>query len=120
MSDVIRIDKDRALQLLREVVQGREDFVYEAPPDGSDRPRCVYADGDCPSCVVGHAMSWAGATPEQVRQMDEAKDGGIDLLKVPWLDLNDEARAVFFAAQQLQDNGKTWGAALAAAEAVAS
>jgi uncharacterized glyoxalase superfamily protein PhnB len=111
---VIRIDKDRALQLLREVVAGREDYVYP----GSD---CRYVDGDACGCLIGHALFHAGASMDQLLALDAWADGDTSIGHVSpdWLDLTDEARSVFTVAQEVQDGSHRWGWALEQAEVAA-
>jgi hypothetical protein len=113
MSDVIRIDKDRALELLRQVVEGREDFVYPSLVTVD----CVYAHRGKPSCIVGHALVLAGATVKRLAELDGLDDGGIRNVEVEWLALTDEAAQAFGEAQDVQDTGFTWGQALNAAVA---
>lgn len=125
---------EQARELLRQAVatQG-PDFVYN--PDGNGqcfyRPSEVYrlpgAHGrpavplaaDDPrritGCLIGVALDLAGET----RHHDRA--GGIHGVAAMFPDMMSRGTASYFAeAQSVQDNGGTWGEALAAAEALLS
>jgi hypothetical protein len=103
------IDGARALQLLREVVAERPDYVYQKPGR-----YCVYAVGDQPSCIVGHVLARAGFPVDQLAGVQ----GNVTVLVQDhpgWL--GRDARSILAAAQHVQDPGEeTWSAALAAAE----
>lgn len=123
------IDADMAIALLERAVQEMgADHVYQRVHGEFDRigeaTMCAYQHDGRPSCIVGHALSYAGVTIEQLREMDEAADEvtsvealyGDDLLPV---EMTDDAVTVFEAAQQAQDNGAPWGEALEAARKAA-
>jgi hypothetical protein len=110
------MDHHDAIRLLREVVAGREDYVYERvladiDNDGHPAPSCLYYVDGKPSCVVGHVMNrWdpdfrppEGSSPRLMAMF-------------PGDPVSALAAEVFAAAQEKQDEGCTWGTALAAAE----
>lgn len=118
---VIDIDADRALALLREVVdEYGHDYVYRQVahrlPDGRSKPMCVYADDGRPSCLVGHALHRAGVTVAELDRM--LGQIGEDDDELPErVTLTGLAAEVLAEAQMAQDQGITWGDALAQAVA---
>lgn len=111
----------RAIELLREVVAGKEDFVYEAPDP--ELKLCVYTYGGACSCLVGHALLKAGYDIEQIRALDVVRDGlptGAGDIPNHLPDVTHAAADIFDAAQAVQDNGQTWRNALDSAESVAA
>jgi hypothetical protein len=112
---VIEIDGPKALDLMAEVVAGREDYVYERAGGF-----CVYAANGQPSCLVGQALARAGVTVAMLEEMDSKFETDIQHVREPeGLTLDDEARDFFGVAQRRQDDGEPWGKALADAEAEA-
>jgi hypothetical protein len=114
----ILIDKDRAIELLKIVVEGKRDFVYKADERGDDGEAyvdCKYVDDEgCPSCLIAHALHEAGATDAQLAEMDAAEDDS-GIMRVPLpdgLELTNNARDVFGIAQSSQDFGRPWGLCL--------
>lgn len=108
------IDGATALRLLREVVAERPDYVYKPP---QDMGVCVYVADGKPSCIVGHVLSRAGCTSDQLHSLDMI--GAIDAtwLDVDWLELTDEAIRILGTAQGVQDGqSEPWSRALFAAE----
>jgi hypothetical protein len=108
------INKDRALELLEQVVEGHEDFVYRA--DERDEylvptVDCVYVEAGKPSCLVAQALHAGGATIGQLAEMDDScEDSGIGSVDMPsGLLVTQGAREVFGVAQSSQDYGKPWG-----------
>jgi hypothetical protein len=106
-----QLDHHEAIRLLREVVAGREDFVYRPPVFGEG---CVYRNEDGqPSCLVGHVLYRWNPT---VVPVEENVIGDLDLADDG---VTEDAVQVLAAAQDVQDHGEpedTWGRALAAAE----
>lgn len=119
------IDTARALHLLREVVaeQG-PDYVYKRVP-ASEYGGCVYFHPTTsePSCIVGRALAKEGLKPSaltgyqneavRIRVLADRALPGAGLL------VTDDAARVFSAAQEAQDDGKTWGESLRWAETAA-
>ena len=126
-----------AIQALREVARGREDFVYRNSDDYEMTQSCVNwtrvnSTEDSPggwhaSCIVGHVLTlWgfpegqkvscesAGIGAVRDELQDLADRGHPDALFV----LDGEALRVLGAAQNVQDDetARTWGDALRAAE----
>jgi hypothetical protein len=107
------VDERRALDLLRQAVAGRENFVYRPVDDGLGLGRaCRYEHAGAPSCLVGQVLALTGVTVAQLRELDHLDEGDVASLEVPWLDLTSGARRVLQAAQAAQDHGTTWGQAL--------
>ncbi len=113
MTDIV-IYADKAIDLLREVVKGKEGFVYTEGRAGS----CYYQEGGGPSCLVGVALFSAGAPLSFLEWADE-NGGAAEYLSVanyPGIRITDDAANVFQAAQSVQDNGMDWATALTEAE----
>lgn len=120
---MITINKRDAIRLLRQVVKGKESFVYNTTGVGT----CEYVNKETgkPSCLVGHALRAAGVRPVQLSRMDDppvmggyVQNTAIDSVELPkTLHLTPAAITVFAAAQSAQDTGESWGEALAKAEA---
>lgn len=116
------IDVGTALDLLtRAVTKGGEDFVYRPVGDQSRRyGRYVYALDGKPHCIVGHALAQASVDVAQLEAMhdqrlrDLYRDGRLPVT------LSLGALIALDAAQQSQDRGRTWGAALDDATAAAA
>lgn len=124
MSEQTQVVKDEhdAIEALRTVVAGREDFVYHSP-DGA-AGLCVnfnVLDAYRPSCVVGHVLDLWGL-PQELRPV--AADGSVHRVNLKLRDkrspfvMSMEAMQVLAAAQKFQDEQGTWGGALAKAEEV--
>ena len=128
------IDRDEAIALLERAVNEKgADYVYP------DKINCLYADGNRPGCIVGHALSYVGVSVDQLARLDHAEtylfpveDGdedevyapsgnGIDditdpetpvLKEVTGIKLTEDAVKVWKHAQVTQDSLKSWGEAL--------
>src|SRR5690606_11144116 len=121
----VSINARQALDLLEEVVEGNESFVYTTPEVRAD---CAYVHEDeegnlVPGCIVGHALHRAGVdlwkfAPIEGRQISGDVDGtpAIDVLGV---EAAPGAVDVLQAAQSVQDVDGTWGEALEAAREAA-
>lgn len=115
------VDKRRALELLIDVVEAYgENTTYETVPltlGGTRVPgsgnACRYQYLGHPSCLIGHALFRAGATMTSLEMLDRH---GASARAIPDraynLDVSEDASRVFQAAQNVQDGGDTWGAAL--------
>lgn len=111
------IDARRALELLCDVVDGNEDFVYHEDPRVG---MCRYVLDDQPSCLVGHVLVRAGWTVEQVADLDPVRDGYIytggvsagELFRTFPEYFTVDAGRVLAAAQSAQDLQNSWGDAL--------
>lgn len=126
MTETIHIDKDRALELLRQAVSGREDYVYSNPGyDSNDRPsstniKCAYAHGDQPGCLVGHVLRLVGVPMDVIRRLDGIGDAA-EIFEVSnslaeHATAEQDAVEALCRAQSAQDGGATWGDSLRAAE----
>lgn len=112
----------RTIDLLREIVEERgSDYVYPGQPARSDVPGvlCYYVNADgTPGCIVAQVLHRNGTTLQQL-----AKHEGETPFSEPFVSafgLTFDVSNILKAAQGIQDDGYTWGAALAAAEDVAS
>lgn len=123
---MIKIDADRAIELLRAEVAGNEDFVY-----GSLDPKyhrtCFYEKDGKACCLIAKVLHTAGVTVEELRTMDTYinQDCDTDILTLYSHDLlpqnlalSDKAVRIFSIAQQVQDKRDPWSVALQRAEMV--
>lgn len=118
------MDIDWALDRLRRVVKGREDYVYERIGSvGGVGGMCAYFTPDGkPSCIVGHALAIEGLTLDEVGGENTASVETLDehlQATGRWWGLTPGAVEVLAVAQQSQDTGETWGEALRCAEEAA-
>lgn len=118
------LDAKGAIGLLRLVVfEKGADFVYEKVDfDGAHIPRCVNFHEGEPSCIVGHVLANLGVSAEDAARM--GVDGNMSAINVAgnlerfgyeWK-IDSDAVDILTAAQIRQDNGQSWGEALAYAE----
>lgn len=117
-TETIRIDADRALQLLREVVaEHGPDTVY-VKPEGS--AQCVYVQGGSCSCLVAHVLRRAGLTVDEIADFDvQSMDRPVTIEEAEFperVHITVGALLVLADAQQEQDRGQSWSLALAVAE----
>lgn len=85
---------------------------WHGNPDGGD----LYAK-DEPGCIVGQVLHRLGWSKEDLQEANSCGAINPDWVHLYFADrIEDSAMAVFWAAQRLQDGGKPWGEALAAAE----
>lgn len=137
MTDV-KTAKD-AIEALRTVVAGREDFVYP----GSANQRCYnfqlpelsndgypvqgwhpeHVDVMVPSCVVGHVLNLWGLDRKYWIRVEGGMEGTSEALEDIAYEGDDSqfvlsvgARGVLLKAQEAQDDGTPWGDALGDAE----
>jgi hypothetical protein len=116
------ITAKKAIEALREIVSGRENYV----DPGSIAGKCRYAIFDegenrvVPSCIVGTALHSRGVPAGVLASMNSV--GGVDEVHAnadefdTHFVLTAEAAEVFERAQAAQDSGLRWGEALEAAE----
>jgi hypothetical protein len=126
VSDIVVIDAPRALELLREVVEGKEDYVYWNFDEVNDAKKCRYFVDGQPSCLVGHALVRAGVANNFPLAWNAQGIIGVERLlreKGGDFQLTREAAMVFMAAQECQDAAEdyddrdhSWGESLRAAE----
>lgn len=120
----ITIDRDKALDLLKQAVAQRgEDFTYEMPEP--DEGTCLYwheAEAG-PGCIVGLALSIAGVPNDVLAAFDRNEpgdEGGSSIyslanrgnLSENGIEVTPSALAVFGCTQRAQDQGATWGTAV--------
>lgn len=102
---------------VQKVAQERPDYVYDKLES------CSYTDDGKPSCIVGHGMSRLGVPMEVMEMLDDGGgSGGTYVAGVPevapeWFDADSaEALRSLGVTQQLQDEGESWGKAVAEAK----
>lgn len=104
---MIELSVERALELLREVVaEFGEDHVYDNPD---------YVHGDQPGCIAGHVYHRAGLELARLAEREGVVAYASSFLNV----VSGDGPRILGAAQRQQDDGKTWGEALKAAERAA-
>lgn len=110
MTDTIKIDANRALELVQQAVQGKENSTY-FDLVGSRNMSRRYVVNDQPACLIGVALTHADLTVDELLSMEGS---GIRLAwnRVFRLDLTNGAIEVFVTAQCVQDACETWGTAL--------
>jgi hypothetical protein len=119
-----------ALNSLRLQVAGRKGYIYKREERERDEiVDCLYVEKGCPSCLVGQSFHYDfGVSIPDLELLNSnelgehrAGDASVGALVMPeGVELTKEARQIFGAAQEVQDSGGTWGAALEAAEVVAA
>jgi hypothetical protein len=121
MPEKMILDADGAIRALRTVVfEKGADYVYP----GTSGDKCFnFVDGE-PSCIVGSVLALLGLTFEQADRLGvSGSSSAWDTTRELNLDddfewtITEQAKQIFGEAQTVQDNRKTWGEALAAAEA---
>lgn len=117
---MIETTPEQTLKYLREAVAERgEDYVYPNElkmyyRDGPEPTMCRYVkpDGSGPACIVGVVLHKYGVSLETLAEHETeagwrvARELGVDT----------RSRQMLSTAQDAQDGGKTWGAALVNAE----
>lgn len=96
-----------AIEALRAIVAGREDFVYQPHPGG-----CAYSIKGQPDCLVGHVLArWS-----LLYLVADQQTKPIRTVANVYQRLDRGAVEVLDAAQVQQDVAAPWGVALAVAE----
>ncbi|WP_025157226.1 hypothetical protein [Leifsonia aquatica] len=116
----ITIDRDRAIELMeRAVAEKGADYVYDLSDEYGTGIACFYVRGGKPSCIVGHALHYAGVDIETLVELDSPAgysstsiESIIENDRVPGLSFTAEARAALRTAQSAQDLRETWGHSL--------
>lgn len=123
MADRLLLTGEQALLLLRKVVfEKGADYVYKGP--NPDRPTICYNvwDGQ-PSCIIGHVLAELGLKASDYE--DQALGAELSITSLAGLlrssktfewDISGDAVKVLSVAQEMQDEGHSWGAALEAAQ----
>lgn len=113
---------ERALRSLRETIGQAPGYVYN-PPEANKL--CRYASYDeetgeaiAAGCAVGQALFHEGLELNILVRLDSGEGGSVDDLYsyASHIPITPAAASVYAAAQNSQDQGATWGEALAAAE----
>lgn len=119
----------QALELLRKQRDAKgADYVYrpEQVVKGRRAGTCDYLEpDDSGSCIVGCALLDVGVTPDEIKGAIlewRLINGGTNTQPAAWqlceiLGLPVRVSNVFQVAQEMQDDGKTWGTAVDEAEA---
>lgn len=125
MTEKMILDAEGALRTLRLVVfEKGADYVYPEALRISDMG-CRNFFNEAPSCIVGHALNMLGLSYEAAVAAKVTDGMGIystaarldGFSDFEW-EITNEAMTVFATAQSHQDNGHSWGDALAASERV--
>lgn len=101
----------QALELLDQVVGGRETVIYDTLYG------CLYERHGRPSCGVGRALALAGVPIDTLAEMDAMESSSInysgtaDVLRGAGVTLDTRAVEVFHVFQKMQDARYPWGTA---------
>ena len=98
---------ERAKELLLQVTEGREDYVYQNP-DPEHPAACYNHWNGEPSCLIGHAIAADGIdlVEEVGAELDAA--GAVEDIYGQW---EENAVRLWVKAQIRQDGGYPWGKA---------
>jgi hypothetical protein len=113
---IIEIDRDQAINLLKQVVEGNEEFMYQTPAEKGGP--CLYVYEGEPSCGIGKALALAGVSIELLKEIDErGRAMSIHSLYEKGTEkygfrLTASADLVFTRFQRMQDGGFSWGSCL--------
>lgn len=119
------VEEVRAL-IVRAIEEKGADYRYQMPTQvdpetGDEWQDCVYVADGQPSCLVGHVLVMAGVPMPSILPYEgtsaDATWGSLMDGTPPTTYVRGESSVVaqaLWAAQQAQDNGKTWGEALEA------
>lgn len=114
-----RITTEDALRALEEAVAEKgEDYTYPRVPDKNGYPSCYYVVDGAPSCIAGHALRRLGVPLPALTQFEGTVPSG--LAAAGAFDAEEGALDALDEAQRIQDQGGTWGEALAEAREVTS
>lgn len=101
----IEIGYDEAVEILNELIEGKEDFVYKPQVQGSSA--CVYVWDGQPSCLIGQLLARKGADNEFLHECDQR--GPVAALVATGLLVCDERTMRLLAdVQSDQDRGTRW------------
>ena len=111
----ITIDEALAVKLLERAVEERgADYIYEREVANV----CTYVSDGAPSCLVGHVINYVA--PELMPsiaawEITTASGTGVGELVQEFdsLEISPRALQLLATAQQAQDDGASWGRALA-------
>jgi hypothetical protein len=110
MSEYIqRLTRDRAVELLEELIaEFGADYVYQ-PPDGT---HCVYVHDDQPSCGVGHVLARAGVPVDVLASVDGTNFASVTEAVVFEDYVEPDALDLLGVFQLAQDDHAPWGESL--------
>jgi len=112
----IELTPERALELMREVVaEYGEDHEYDPLQLPNGATACVYVHEGAPSCLVGHVLHRAGIPLDVMGAHENMGPAHPNFLRATGI--TEQVALPLAAAQDVEDEGMTWGQALAAAEA---
>jgi hypothetical protein len=110
----------KAIDDLEEIVdEYGHDYIYETVSRREDNSftSCWYVKDDQPDCLIAKFLFRRGWTIEELKSCERTNIGAASR-RFPDRLTRDEIH-ILLAAQQAQDNGETWGAALNKARAEA-
>jgi hypothetical protein len=113
----MQITDDDVIRTLREVVAERPDYVYERPAHmHGGLPSCLYvhyteAGEREPGCIVGQVLHRLGVPLETLERHEGHTAAYVATDAVG--SMSDDIARILDTAQYRQDEGKTWGEALA-------
>lgn len=117
----ITLTAQQILDGLTEIAEANPDHKYQKPTEDG---LCLYFHGDEPGCIVGQLLAKHGVTGDQMREVDDAQGWMLneravgDLIEAGIIDTDHEGYAMLTVAQKSQDDGNTWGEAVAEAKNV--
>ena len=118
-----RFDYEDVMLSLKEIVNGREDYVYEQVPAfrEDEDTQCAYFDyNGQPSCLVGHFFAREGLLTaddplREILEGDNAHEAANVMHSRGIATFTPRAADLLWYAQMHQDEGKPWGFSLESA-----
>lgn len=104
---------------VKAAAEERPDYVYERPKTPEGKPKaasCMYVRDGQPSCIVGHAAFNLGLIDSGFELRPENTGGVSELLDTLGLEVDREELYWLDEAQEQQDTGSRWDAAVANAD----
>jgi hypothetical protein len=108
LSEKAELDILAVLRALKAVVaEAGDDFVYQRGPTG----KCYYVVNDQPSCLAAKVLHRLGIPVDLLRTWEGQSVNLMNLncFNKPTIDFSNESLDVLQRAQELQDQGRTWG-----------
>lgn len=111
----ITVSGERVIEVLREVVAERPDYVYAAPPEmTTGAASCFYVHGEgeaaTPGCVVGAVLNRLGVP---LSELAGHEGSPAQRVAEKLLETDSDVASMLRQVQEEQDQGTSWGDALA-------